>query len=66
MVVSGVPFWTAVKQPYLRRLLNRDQLWPWSTEASRRRADVPGSTPALQPSDSDYPRFIAFLNRNKP
>jgi len=67
MISGKLSFWEAVKRPYIRRYLNRDEMWRIIHLGMR---ESGGSYQKLMPlfnlPEKDYPRFIAFLNRNKP
>jgi len=66
MVEEGKSFWEAVKTPYLNRKINKEELWQivhrglQETEGTYR--DL---LPLFNMVESDYKKFISFLNRNK-
>jgi DNA-binding NtrC family response regulator len=67
MISGKLSFWVAVKRPYLQRYINREEMWRIIYLGLKEcGGSYQGLIPLFNLPEKDYPRFIAFLNRNKP
>ena len=66
MTEEGVSFWNAVKQPYLQRKIDKEELWKIVRRGLKETDGTYRSLVSLFNMDAtDYKRFVSFLNRNK-